>query len=50
MCVASNVAGEDEVEFDVNIQGKEGNKVQIIIKFSYSVNVSHFLVIFGLEH
>lgn len=32
-CLASNIAGEDEVEFDVNIQGKQNsnNKIPIFL-------------------
>lgn len=35
-CLASNIAGEDEVEFDVNIQGKQSsdNKILLIASFS----------------
>lgn len=33
--MASNIAGEDEMEFDVNIQGKEGSKAEIIDVFLF---------------
>lgn len=30
-CLASNIAGEDEVEYDVNIQGKQSSDNEILL-------------------
>jgi len=35
-CVAHNIAGEDEIEFDVNIQGKQSSDNKILLVASYS--------------
>lgn len=35
-CLASNIAGEDEMEFDVNIQGNQSSDHKILLVASFS--------------